>query len=158
MCSSDLASRRGFWGASRPSEPSRFLADIPEHLLAKTSGGSATMGGYAPSWMSNASPMRRPTERPLSSFDAPAVRPAARPAPRVRELDELDDDDDAPPVRKVVAAQQFSAGDRVSHPSFGEGVVVSSRMTGDDEQVEVLFKGNVAKKLSMAFAPLTRLG
>jgi hypothetical protein len=29
-------------------------------------------------------------------------------------------------------------------------------MTGDDEQVEVLFKGNMSKKLSMAFAPLQR--
>jgi PcrA/UvrD helicase-like protein len=94
---------------------------------------------------------------PSPSTSWTSSRDVQRPVARYRELDEMDEPDEHTPVKRVVAEQQFKAGDRVTHPSFGEGVVVNSRMTGDDEQVEVLFKGNVTKKLSMAFAPLQRV-
>jgi len=147
------AFRRGFWGASRPSDPSRFLADIPPNLLKITSGGSSSMGSFIPSSQRAGPVVTRRTDESWSQ-----TRVTTRPSVRHRELDEMDEIDDAEPtpVRKVVSEQQFKAGDRVTHPSFGEGVVVASRMTGDDEQVEVLFKGNISKKLSMAFAPLRR--
>jgi DNA helicase-2/ATP-dependent DNA helicase PcrA len=146
------AFRRGFWGATKPSEPSRFLGDIPSNLLKITAGGSSSVSSYIPARRSGLPFSTQSPER----WSASASRP--RPAAPMRELDEIDEPDEleSPPARKVVTAQQFKAGDRVTHPSFGEGVVLSSRMTGDDEQVEVLFKGNMSKKLSMAFAPLQR--
>jgi DNA helicase-2/ATP-dependent DNA helicase PcrA len=54
-------------------------------------------------------------------------------------------------------AQAFGPGDRVRHKLFGAGVVLSSRMTSDDEEVEVQFespRGPVTKKLLASFARL----
>jgi DNA helicase-2/ATP-dependent DNA helicase PcrA len=52
------------------------------------------------------------------------------------------------------ASQQYVPGDRVFHPSFGTGVVVSSMMHGGDEEVTVAFEGKGVKKLMAAYAPL----
>ncbi|HEY63730.1 MAG TPA: UvrD-helicase domain-containing protein [Caldilineae bacterium] len=52
---------------------------------------------------------------------------------------------------------QFSPGDRVRHKLFGEGVVVSSQVTGDDEEVTVAFDGRGVKKLLASFARLEKL-
>jgi DNA helicase-2/ATP-dependent DNA helicase PcrA len=57
-------------------------------------------------------------------------------------------------------SQAFSAGDRVRHKHFGNGTVLSSTMTSDDEEVEVEFqtaKGPVVKKLLVSFAALEAL-
>ncbi|MCD6291508.1 MAG: UvrD-helicase domain-containing protein [Anaerolineae bacterium] len=52
---------------------------------------------------------------------------------------------------------RFSPGDRVRHKLFGEGVVVSSQVTGDDEEVTVAFDGRGVKKLLASFARLEKL-
>ena len=52
----------------------------------------------------------------------------------------------------------FKAGDRVRHPKFGEGVVISATLAADDEEVTVLFAGSIGqKRLSLSFARLERL-
>jgi len=60
---------------------------------------------------------------------------------------------------KPVAAlsQAFQPGDRVRHKHFGAGVILSSTMTADDEEVSVQFSsagGLVTKKLLVSFARL----
>ena len=42
------------------------------------------------------------------------------------------------------------------HTSFGAGVVVSSAIRGDDEEVTVAFPGKGVKKLMASFANLAR--
>jgi len=57
-------------------------------------------------------------------------------------------------------SQRFGAGDRVHHKHFGNGTVLSSTMTADDEEVEVEFstaKGKMIKKLLVSFAGLEQL-
>ena len=50
------------------------------------------------------------------------------------------------------------AARRVRHPRFGEGIVVSSQMVKDDQEVTIAFKGEVGiKKLMLSFAPLEKL-
>src|SRR5207244_11702289 len=41
----------------------------------------------------------------------------------------------------------FQPGDRVRHPTFGDGIVTRSIGTGHDEQVTVIFAGQGEKKL-----------
>ena len=74
------------------------------------------------------------------------VRPGAcPPTPDARHL--------APDTRSA----RYRPGDRVRHERFGEGIVVKSTLTRDDEEVEVAFPKVGLKRLSTAFAPLERL-
>ena len=52
---------------------------------------------------------------------------------------------------------QFEAGDKVRHGTFGDGVVVSSSGTGGDIQVTVAFAGQGVKRLMLSFAPLEKV-
>ncbi|HIC94135.1 MAG TPA: hypothetical protein EYP09_07785 [Anaerolineae bacterium] len=52
----------------------------------------------------------------------------------------------------------FKAGDRVRHPTFGEGVVVESRVSGGDEEVVVAFRGYGVKRILAGFARLEKVG
>jgi DNA helicase-2/ATP-dependent DNA helicase PcrA len=54
-------------------------------------------------------------------------------------------------------APQFSAGQRVLHPEFGEGIVIESRLQRDDEEVTVVFEEAGIKRLLVSFARLERL-
>jgi DNA helicase-2/ATP-dependent DNA helicase PcrA len=69
----------------------------------------------------------------------------------------------APPSRAAEAEEapgepQFSGGERVRHPRFGEGVVVACVVKGDDQELTIAFKGEAGiKKLMLSFAPLERL-
>jgi DNA helicase-2/ATP-dependent DNA helicase PcrA len=56
----------------------------------------------------------------------------------------------------VVGRSSFRPGDRVRHATFGEGVVISSKRTGDDEEVEVAFAGRGVKRLVASFARLEK--
>ena len=51
----------------------------------------------------------------------------------------------------------YKAGQRVSHPKFGEGIVIESRAAGDDEEVSVAFEEVGIKRLLGSFANLTVL-
>jgi DNA helicase-2/ATP-dependent DNA helicase PcrA len=51
---------------------------------------------------------------------------------------------------------QFRAGDKVQHPSFGEGVVVRSTSRDGDEEVTVAFVGAGVKTLLQSFARLEK--
>jgi len=48
--------------------------------------------------------------------------------------------------------QQFRAGQRVSHPRFGEGIVIESRAINNDEEVSVVFEEAGLKRLMASFA------
>ena len=53
---------------------------------------------------------------------------------------------------------EFSAGDRVRHSHFGEGVVVSVKAVPGDVEATVAFSGNGVKRLMLGFAKLERSG
>ncbi|MEX1253730.1 MAG: UvrD-helicase domain-containing protein [Dehalococcoidia bacterium] len=125
------AFRRHLMGSTQHNPPSRFLKDLPRHLVAarKTVGGDSQELRY-----------RGPSLSRLrhDGTDTRAVR-AARPA--------------------VPSDAVFAAGDHVRHASFGEGVVVSCTVTSSDQEVTVAFKGGGGvKKLLLSYAPLERVG
>ncbi|MEX2546686.1 MAG: UvrD-helicase domain-containing protein [Chloroflexota bacterium] len=66
-----------------------------------------------------------------------------------------------PPPRTVVSPRpivpgerRYRDGDRVRHAAFGEGTVVSSKLTRDDEEVTVAFPERGVKKLLASLANL----
>ncbi|MCH7801409.1 MAG: hypothetical protein IIC24_07680, partial [Chloroflexi bacterium] len=166
------AFRRGFRGGSGPSLPSRFLQDIPEKLIKrvdknepksqkterrssngpigtrKASEGTGRRQGFEFSSAKRVdSPSRSETPNSKPKLK---LKPSKRPAPpRPR------------PMRRTAArsaATVFKAGDKVTHATFGEGMVVSSEPSGDDFEVTVAFKeGHGVKRLLMSFAKLTKV-
>ncbi|MGH8996149.1 MAG: hypothetical protein ACRDYB_09015, partial [Acidimicrobiales bacterium] len=58
----------------------------------------------------------------------------------------------------VPGERRFSDGDRVRHRAFGEGRVVSSKLTRDDEEVVVAFPDRGVKTLLASLADLEVLG
>ena len=60
-------------------------------------------------------------------------------------------------ARSAVAGEaRFHVGDHIVHPAFGPGIVVSSLVRADDEEVTVAFAGKGVKKLMASFAGLTK--
>jgi DNA helicase-2/ATP-dependent DNA helicase PcrA len=63
----------------------------------------------------------------------------------------------APRVR-VPGERLFRDGDRVLHARFGEGVVVTSKLTRTDEEVTVAFRDGGVKTLLASIANLEITG
>jgi DNA helicase-2/ATP-dependent DNA helicase PcrA len=49
---------------------------------------------------------------------------------------------------------QFTAGQRVNHAQFGEGIVIHSKVVGGDEEVDVAFEAVGLKRLAASLAKL----
>ena len=63
------------------------------------------------------------------------------------------------PDRPVVPGERrYRDGDRVRHAAFGEGTVVTSKLTRDDEEVTVAFPERGVKKLLASLANLDLVG
>ncbi|HSG80518.1 MAG TPA: 3'-5' exonuclease, partial [Acidimicrobiia bacterium] len=100
---------RTLWGATNYNSPSRFLGEIPEHLVVAADE-------------------------------------------RKRRADK----ESAEP-RKTVDGADLSAGDRIRHQHWGEGIVVSLSGAGDRAEALVHFEGRGQKRLLLAWAPLERV-
>jgi DNA helicase-2/ATP-dependent DNA helicase PcrA len=158
------AFRRSHYGSSEPGEPSRFLADIPREMIAGASAAARTAGRERLSREGEEDD--RPTRRP-STIGEPDPQTFRRSESTPLRRSTVDDADDARPSHpRVEAAQrrrlqpepnlEFKAGDRVQHASFGDGVVVSSKASGADEEVEVAFVGKGVKRLIARYAGLKK--
>ena len=62
----------------------------------------------------------------------------------------------APQKRAAPSETRFRPGDHVQHPSLGSGVVVSSTLRSDDEEVTVAFPEKGVKRLMASFAKLAK--
>ncbi|HET9918472.1 MAG TPA: UvrD-helicase domain-containing protein [Ktedonobacteraceae bacterium] len=109
------------------------------------SGGSGRTGASTPQW----SPPSR-----SSSYSSPTVPPSPS-----RQDNTTSSQAQKPAQLPAKPKEQlFKPGDRVLHPLFGQGIVLTSRMEQGTEFVEVQFQGNFGKKsLSMDFAKLEKL-
>ncbi len=59
-----------------------------------------------------------------------------------------------PPPSAVPGERRYRDGQKVRHKVFGEGQVVSSKLTRSDEEVTVAFPGQGIKKLMASMAGL----
>ena len=123
------AFRRAFSGHNPPS---RFLADIPPELAQQSHRGAQRE-------MFRSGRGRGASAASLAAMGVTVERKRA-------------DEEDAPPLEVP------SAGEKVRHPKFGEGIVVSCEPSGGDYQVVIAFQGEAGiKKLLLSFAPLERM-
>ena len=121
------AFRRSWYGRSEPSQPSRFLADLPPDLLdnGRRRRSSSRSSRTRSSWSGGSSWQQRSTSQKRES-------------------------------RGTVEAK-YHAGQQVRHKKYGEGVVQSSRIAHGDEIVEIAFSENTVKQFLVGVAPLEAL-
>jgi DNA helicase-2/ATP-dependent DNA helicase PcrA len=154
------AFRRTIWGRSEVNEPSRFLRDVAQAAKGTTmNGGRPTTDDRRPT---GASPSAwRDSSGSASSrgvvAPAPSQRPSAvsRPAPAIGgQASSVSRQSSAATKSSEGNQLQFKPGDRVNHGLFGEGIVLKSASTLDDEEVTVAFPGKGTKTLLASFAKL----
>ncbi|HEU5088289.1 MAG TPA: 3'-5' exonuclease, partial [Roseiflexaceae bacterium] len=135
------AGRRASFGRTQPSQRSRFLSDSPSDLVKQhPKRGVASVQQASMFTQRGMAGMNRVApNRERSTASRETVRP-----PR--------------PATKGDGNVAFFAGQRVRHALFGEGVVVSSRLLDDDEEVTVAFAGKGVKRLLASFAKLEKVG
>jgi DNA helicase-2/ATP-dependent DNA helicase PcrA len=96
------------------------------------------------------------------SLNVPGTRPAGRPADATHRLSESPTpvSRPAPAARpRIPGERQFRDGDRVRHPRLGDGIVVTSKLTRNDEEVTIAFSnGGGIKTLLASIANLELIG
>jgi DNA helicase-2/ATP-dependent DNA helicase PcrA len=127
--------RRSIFGSSSESMPSRFLQDIPDHLVERKGlpGGEQTYE------------RRDKYSRKYEEGDGISVAELLAKKARAQEQQH--------PKEQL----QISPGDRVRHTKFGEGQVIGIKPTGQDKEVIVAFEGVGVKKLLLSMAPLEKI-
>ncbi|MBV9228603.1 MAG: ATP-binding domain-containing protein, partial [Chloroflexi bacterium] len=176
------ASRRSIFGETQYTVPSRFLDDIPPHLVTKKGAGSpssttSTRTTRRHDWDDDYnqdiydSPDRgrvygsgTPQQGSTTSkgFSQPPSFQSYRSSPTVPPSLPSTSKSSGPSMPRPEPTrpkeQQYKPGDRVRHAKFGEGVVLKSEMEQGTEFVEVQFQDKHGKKrLSMDFAKLEKL-
>jgi DNA helicase-2/ATP-dependent DNA helicase PcrA len=115
------ALNRSSYGYTEPTEPSRFLQDIPPDLLDGRSTvvreRRSTRGSKSMEWRGGA----------LDSLPSPPMQ------------------------------ARFSAGMRVRHQVWGEGMVLNSRLQDGDETVDIFFEEVGLKRVAASLARLEML-
>lgn len=135
------AFKRRLYGRENMATPSRFLTDIPAELLQKKGNRGQEQRSFSQSTMftGRSSFGSRPATAGSKTRAATSWGSTAK--------------KNTTPL-KPAAAAKFAPGQKVRHAQFGEGIVVSSRVQGDDEEVTVAFVGQGVKKLLAGFARL----
>jgi DNA helicase II / ATP-dependent DNA helicase PcrA len=157
------ARRRTVFGQTRHQRPSRFLTEIPPECYhpasAPTPGGaddaryahvdSTDFAARSRAGRPASVPPVRPLPDPMRPGPAPSrpPTPPRMPAEAARLLEQ----------HRSGGKGEFQSGDRVRHASFGEGVVIRSAGTGDDEEVTAIFPKHGQKKLVASYAKLEKL-
>lgn len=134
------ANQRSIYGATTQNEASRFLWEIPEDLLVDAFSWryAGVPGGLPPS---------RAGIRTLGNAASGEAHARRGTATEV--------------VKRAAAASagdaEYSAGDRVRHARFGDGVVVSVVASGGDWVITIAFPAPLGiKQFAQSFAPIQK--
>jgi DNA helicase II / ATP-dependent DNA helicase PcrA len=145
------AFRRLIFGESSVSDPSRFLTDVPAHLVDGASSSVKQMqerDGYKrmTSWDSDSSSYGRGRSEPRSGASAKIL-----PFPGASAMR------NAPPAPPAHPPTPYRVGQRVRHAKFGDGEILGLEFMKDDVEVTVRFDDVGTKRLSTSFARLVIL-
>jgi len=154
------AFQRTIFGEVRRQQPSRFLRDLPQNLLDHH---GRLPSSSQPHILSLDDAVLEPARSGRSLDIASLMSRARANAARARTAREVAEEKSASPRRAASSRRQqkqsddaWKAGDRVRHPKYGPGVVVTAEADGDDWKVTVAFKNAGVKKLLAGVARLER--
>ncbi len=136
------AFHRTIYGETRRQRPSRFLADLPEELLDRR---QRYADAAQPRILDTGEDvLEEPSggrEIDIASILARA-RAASEEPRRGRQR--------GPAAEQADAVEAYKAGEKVRHPKFGDGIVVTAEADRDDWKVTVAFKGGGGVKKLLA--------
>jgi DNA helicase-2/ATP-dependent DNA helicase PcrA len=181
------AFRRTIYGQPQYQKPSRFLADLPEHLVDRQAQltdqmqasllgdkeelGERDYGGHKIDLTDIMSRIRRNGEKAKqrTEEEAKKAKERSRPAPPAKAAETESVVQEEKPRRKrnstsptsqsgqTGSAVEFQPGDHVQHPSFGGGTVVAVSGKGQEAILTVAFPRQGVKQLMVAYAPVQKV-
>jgi len=147
---------RTLYGGTQYNPPSRFLDEIPEHLVKATeqrraSRGGRTYGagGYDSGGGSGYGSQGRGSSANRERMVEAALRAGKRPTSQGGT--------GTGPAKHGAEALGIKVGDDVIHASFGEGVVLHLDGEGDKAEIVIRFPTVGEKRLLLSWAPLKKL-
>lgn len=147
---------RQLFGSTSYNPPSRFLDEIPAALVQQQGAvnGRSSYGRQSyrqrDDWGSPPPYRRGGVDRDPGE--------AERHRERVVDAALAASQRAAPPSKANSQDLGLRTGDDVEHPSFGEGVIIEVRGSGDKAEATIRFRDVGTKHLSLAWAPLKKLG
>lgn len=139
------AQRRMQFGESRQNQPARFLDNLPREGVRRM--GRAASRAPRLIEATAEEPEMAMTGRPLDLTKILSRAQISSPAISTRHQ--------AEPVQKP-DAPKWAAGDKVSHPKFGQGIVVSVTEEKDTHKIVVAFPDKGIKHLDLRYANLKK--
>jgi len=151
-CYLTFARRRQLFGRTNENPPSRFLRELPEGIELRGEIETEERDRWEElDWERGRERYeeRRAQRHAAALADLPPTWGGGGREPTPAQVNR---------AARVAATGEtrFRAGDHVTHPAFGPGIVVSSAPRPDDEEVTVAFAGKGVKKLMASFAGLTK--
>ncbi|MCL2488406.1 MAG: UvrD-helicase domain-containing protein [Oscillospiraceae bacterium] len=125
------AASRLLYGSTTRNRQSRFLADIPPHLMEIHDKHVGSGGGY------------QKTEYEDWKLPAAPKKTAAKPLPKIQ-------------TAAKQPAERWQAGDGVYHKTFGNGEIAAAAPMGNDTLLTIRFDGVGEKKIMANFGNLRR--
>jgi len=122
------AGTRMIYGSTSRNRPSRFVGEIPHTLCEET---RQKQMGY--DWQKPTTPVASSSKN--YSYSDVFSRPQ-------------------PPKKPDVSGLQYSAGTRVEHSTFGEGLIIKVTPMGNDAMLEIAFDTVGTKKIMAGYARL----
>lgn len=120
------AQNRSMYGYTEPVEPSRYLMDIPTELLQTSQ------------------PVRVYHRNSFPDSSSSTARNSAEKWTNAPQRNRPD----------VPEEQRFSPGQKIQHPSWGDGMVLNSRLQDGDEIVDIFFEELGLKRVMASIANL----
>jgi DNA helicase-2/ATP-dependent DNA helicase PcrA len=150
---------RSLFGQTQYNPPSRFLDEIPEELLDHQGNESRSTYGRQSyrardSWSSGQPPAYRRGRGGGRDDEGATVDTEAH---RERVVEAALRAGRSAPAPSGADALGLRVGDDVEHPTFGEGVIIEVRGSGDRAEATIRFRDVGTKHLSLAWAPLKKL-
>jgi DNA helicase-2/ATP-dependent DNA helicase PcrA len=149
-CYLTFARRRQLFGRTNENPPSRFLRELPDDIELRGEIETEERDRWEElDWERGREQYeeRRALRHAAALADLPAGWRGREPTPAQANR----------AARAAATGEtRFRAGDHVTHAAFGAGIVVSSAVRPDDEEVTVAFAGKGVKRLMASFAGLTK--
>ena len=121
------AFKRGFGGNFGPTIPSRFISEIPDHLIRH--------------------PFENSDVPNLPVFDIES-NSHTRNKPKI---------DSIKTQESLTKSLDFNKGDKITHEAFGEGIVMEIKPTSNDVELTIVFKdGAGVKRFLGSIAPIKK--